>query len=257
MRRTLAAAALVAVAVLVAGNAGYASSTHRTSATRAHAVIDAKDSSKNRFLLTFDHKETLAANSKVRDASGHMHSGKVLVEAGGSLKVGKGFKRHGAIFPKLCHHCGRAIIELADKPGIDPLGHAFSYGAALKVGAPQARRGQNVVQKGYFNQDGGQWKLQLHSGGVPSCVVFGSKGRVRVDGKKSVANGRWHQVRCTRTPTKVSLTVDGKVVASVEGPTGFISNVSPVRVGGKKVSPQNKQFHGRLDSVFMKLLTAA
>jgi hypothetical protein len=119
----------------------------------------------------------------------------------------------------------------------------------------RARFGANLVQKGYYNQEGGQWKLQLTAGGVPSCIVFGRRGRVKAAATRSVANGRWHSVSCTRTASGIAIRVDGRVVASARGATGSIANSAPVRVGGKKTSAGNKQYRGRIDSVFLRLLT--
>jgi hypothetical protein len=59
---------------------------------------------------------------------------------------------------------------------------------------------------------------------------------------------------CVRSPTAVALWVDGKRAATAAGATGFIGNDAPVRIGGKKIKPGNKQYHGALDSVFLRFL---
>jgi hypothetical protein len=118
----------------------------------------------------------------------------------------------------------------------------------------QARVESNVVQKGYFRQAGGQYKLQLLDGGVPSCVLYGGRGRVVLEGRRSIADRSWHRLTCLRTPARVQLRVDGKVVAGVRRTVGFISNDAPVRIGGKKVKRGNDQYHGAVDSVFLRLL---
>jgi Concanavalin A-like lectin/glucanases superfamily len=205
-------------------------------------------------LLNFDNGESLKANTIVRDASGHKHGGRVLVDAGGSLRKVAGVRKAGASFPKRCHGCGRAIIELPDRKGLDPNLRQFVFGASIRVGPKQTKHGENVFQKGYFHQQGGQWKLQLLQGGVPSCVVFGGRGRLRVDGTASVADGHWHRLRCTRLVTGVSLSVDGVVVDTVAGPTGHINSAAPARVGGKKVTARNQQFHGRIDTIVLRML---
>lgn len=264
MRKALTVIALVVTAVTLtpvtgsaAGAHGHGTASGQRASTSASAAPAGTGLSKFRVFYSFDRHATLRPGTRVPDASGHKHAGRVLVAAGGRLNLVKGIKGHGASFPKLCHTCGRGIIEAADKKGLDPNGHQFSFGAAVRVGARQAVHGQNILQKGYFNQDGGQWKLQLHPGGIPSCVVFGAAGRLRVDGTASVANGHWHRMTCLRTSTGVRLYVDGKVAASGDGPTGWINNTSPVRVGGKKINPANKQFHGRLDAVFLKVTLPA
>jgi hypothetical protein len=206
-------------------------------------------------LLTFDHREALKRGTVVRDASGHHHGGVVLTRHGGTVRAVSGWFKRAAAFPRLCDPgCGRAIVEVADRKGLDPRRHRFAFGAAVKATRHQARFGGNVVQKGYFNSAGGQYKLQLYRGGVPSCVVFGGKGRIIVNGTRSVADGRWHRLSCTRKPGWVTLRVDGKVNALVRGSTGFIGNAVPLRIAGKKVKPGNDQFHGAVDSVFLRFL---
>jgi hypothetical protein len=202
--------------------------------------------------LTFDHRESLKRGTIVRDVSGHRHGGKVLSRAGGGLRPVAGRSHRGVGFPVRC--CGRAIVQVADGKGLDPRHRPFTFGAAVKLGRAQARAGSNVVQKGYFNQAGGQYKLQLTAGGVPSCVLYGGKGRIEVKGRASIADRTWHRVSCLRTPTRVQLRVDGKAVAGTRGTVGFIGNAAPLRVGGKKVTPGNKQYHGALDDVFLRLL---
>ena len=221
-------------------------------ATATGAAVDhAKPGT--RWLMTFDHHQSLGAGSSVRDASGHQHAGRVLVEAGGRLRSVNGHPNRAARFPARCHNCGRAIVEVPDRSTLDPQRADFVYGATVRVSHAQAKSGSNIVQKGYFNQAGGQWKLQLGAGGVPSCVVFGGLQRIKIVASHSIANGRWHTVSCARTHAGVTLRVDGHVRATSAGWTGFIGNDSPVRVGGKKVTAGNKQFHGSLDNVFLRV----
>jgi hypothetical protein len=240
-RPTAAAFVLVVTLALAAGGA-------EPSAAAAPAAV--RVSPGTSMLLTFDHSESLKRGTWVRDESGHGHGGVVRARNGGSVRPAAGWFRRGAAFPAGC--CGRAIVEVADGKGLDPRRRPFAFGAAVKATWRQGRPGGNVVQKGYFNQAGGQWKLQLDPGGLPSCVVAGARGRVIAVGRRSVADGRWHRLVCTRGPRSVALRVDGKVVRIVTRATGFIGSAMPVRVGGKRVKPGNDQFHGALDSVFLR-----
>jgi Laminin G domain len=203
------------------------------------------------FLLTFDNRESLRSGTRVVDASGHRHGGLVVTESA-KLTAKPGIARRGAQFP----HRGRAIVQIPSGKGLNPKQKSFIFGAALRVGAQQAVTGSNIVQKGFYNQSGGQYKLQLAGGGVPVCVVFGNAGRVKAVATRGVANGRWHRVSCSRTPTGVTVWIDGKRSGSTAGLTGGISNTSPIKVGGKKVSAGNKQFRGRVDNVYMRFVGA-
>ena len=247
IRSVMAVVVTAAVASLFAGYAGPAAGAAEGAAKRVPPGTH--------LLLTFDNREPLKRGTVVRDASGHHHGGVVLARHGGGLRPVSGWFKRAAAFPRLCESgCGRAIVQVADGRGLDPRRHPFVFGAAVKATRHQARLGGNIVQKGFFKQAGGQYKLQLDTGGIPSCVVFGGRGRVIANGTRTVADGRWHRLTCTRRPGWVTLRVDRKVAAVVRGATGFIGNAVPVRVGGKKTGPGNDQFHGAVDSVFLRLL---
>jgi hypothetical protein len=201
------------------------------------------------FLLTFDNRESLKTGTRVVDASGHKHGGVVMTH-GGKLTAKPGISGRGAQFP----HRGRAIIQIANRKGLNPKHRGFVFGAALRIGAQQAGRGSNILQKGYYNQAGGQYKLQLAAGGVPVCVVFGDAGRVKAVARHSVADGHWHRVSCARRATGVTVWIDGKRAGTVGGPTGGIANDAPVKIGGKKVTAGNKQFRGRVDNVYLRFV---
>jgi hypothetical protein len=202
--------------------------------------------------LTFDRHDTLRAGSAVHNANGRP-VGKVLVAKHGRLTLRRGHPGRAAQFP--CRRCGRAIIEMPSRRSFNPGVRTFAFGATVKIGRARARGHSNVVQKGYYKQVGGQYKLQVMSG-VPGCVVSGALGRVIATAQpgSSVANGRWHRLVCTRTATGVVLRVDGKVRARAAGATGRLRNQAPVRVGGKNLTAAfNAQYHGRLDDVLLRV----
>jgi hypothetical protein len=236
-----AAAALALCAPLATSTAADAAST--TAKLRPAAY---------QFLLTFDNRESLRTGTRVVDASGHKHGGLVMTH-GGRLTAKPGVIRRGAQFP----HNGRAIVQIPSRKGLNPKHREFIFGASLRVGHRQAATGSNIVQKGFYNQTGGQYKLQLAAGGVPVCVIFGDAGRVKAVAHRGVANGHWHRVSCARTSTGVTVWIDGKRAGTVNGLTGGIANDAPVKVGGKKLSAGNKQFRGRVDNVYLRFLPRA
>ncbi len=208
---------------------------------------------------TFDRGETLRPGSLVHDVSGDRHAGRVLVADRGHLSIVPGIHRRGAGYPINCPTCepsGRterkAIIEARDRIGLDPRRHPFFFGVAVKLTRFQALGDSNLVQKGFYNTPGGQYKLQL-ADGVPSCVVFGGRGRLIVESTKSVADGSWHALSCRRTRGAVALRVDRRLVGRLTGRTGLVANDQPLRVGGKNLQAGNDQYHGDLDNVFLRI----
>jgi hypothetical protein len=243
-----ALAATAAALLVCAPLAAIPSADAAPTAAAAHKLRPAA----YQFLLTFDNRESLKTGTRVVDASGHKHGG-VVMTLGGRLTAKPGITRRGAQFP----HRGRAIVQIANRKSLNPKHRSFVFGAALRVGPRGAASGSNIVQKGYYNQAGGQWKLQLASGGVPVCVIFGDAGRIKVAATRGVADRHWHRVSCVRSSTGATVWVDGKRAGTVKGLTGRIANDSPIKIGGKKLAAGNKQFRGRVDNVFLRLLPRA
>ncbi len=90
----------------------------------------------------------------------------------------------------------------------------------------------NVIQKGQSSAVGGYFKME-NPAGVPTCLFRGADGSRGVSAGTDLSDGEWHTIRCERTATGVSMTVDGTVVARLTGPTGSIANDWPLSIGGK------------------------
>ena len=178
-----------------------------------------------------------------------------------------------ATFPEPCSPtasaaCPKAMIrtDLALSDDLNPGSRPFSFGAVLMMEPSDLTGGSNVVQKGLFDDPGGQWKLQVDSApgapGQPSCSVRGT-----VDGepatpvhveawKADVTDGGWHRVVCRRTEDdRLAIFVDGAEENSKPFPQGAsIRNDASVNIGAKHLEGDNNdQFHGALDRVFFRL----
>ena len=90
----------------------------------------------------------------------------------------------------------------------------------------------NIIQKGQSTVDGGNFKLQIPNG-IVECIFRGSNGTILVSSTHRLNDGSWHTVRCERTYSDVTLTVDGSRVARRSGWTGRIENAWPLSIGGK------------------------
>lgn len=153
--------------------------------------------------------------------------------------------------------CPRAIVELEDAAGFNPGVREFRFGATLRMTEQETSKGSNIVQKGFSTGGGSQWKLQVDGDPArPSCVVVGLRDDEVYSAQSSagVADGRWHDVECWRRAERLSISVDGveRGVARIP-PRLQIEPAGPVRLGGKNVKPDNDQFHGDLDAVFLEV----
>jgi hypothetical protein len=91
----------------------------------------------------------------------------------------------------------------------------------------------NLLQKGQSGASGGQVKLQLARGRL-SCTFKTPQGTATATSSTSVADGAWHVVRCDRTPTSVTVFVDGARSGARTATTGTLNNNKPWVVGGKQ-----------------------
>jgi hypothetical protein len=98
----------------------------------------------------------------------------------------------------------------------------------------------NMIQKGQSGVAGGYFKWEAPTG-VVRCLFRDSAGVSRTATSKTALNdGRWHVIRCERTPQGVTMTVDGAVRSNVAGATGSISNTAPLSIAGKYSCDQVK-----------------
>ncbi|MQA97832.1 MAG: hypothetical protein GEV11_25615 [Streptosporangiales bacterium] len=164
----------------------------------------------------------------------------------------------GLDFPAFCtaEPCDRLMLEVPDAPELNPGERPFRFGAELMLRPEDRSTGSNVVEKGFFDDPGGQWKLQIDGrGGRPSCVVQGVWDGKRVTARayatRAVGDGRWHTVTCVRTESAVVIEVDGAEQGRADLPTGTVVNTAPVVIGAKNLQTDNDQFHGALRAVFL------
>jgi Concanavalin A-like lectin/glucanases superfamily len=160
-------------------------------------------------------------------------------------------------FPARCtvygdRTCPRVVLESRDipNPGTAPV----RFGATVLMEADDTDAGENVLQKG-FSRGHGQFKLQVDGvAGQPSCVLVGSgSSRIYVvTARASVSDGRWHAIECVRTGSDLSVVVAGAISGQIRVPAALsIVNGDPLRIGGKGLSPNNDQYHGVIDDVFV------
>lgn len=244
-RRT-AAAIGAAAALVVAGGFSAPSSGEEAAAQAAAAPTGTV------FRLTFDGRGAVRDGTTFKNAAG---KGRVEAQlASGRFKRVKGKPGRALRYPVAGDF---GMLEGPDRKAWDPARRDFRFGVKIKVAQAQATRHMNVFQKGYHNQAGGQWKLQIDRG-LPSCVVDGAIDRILVRATEVVTDGRWHRLACSRTSEfGVRLLIDGQVAAENNSPTGKVANDSPLRIGAKKLGPGRvDQFHGRLDVPYLYIADA-
>lgn len=186
------------------------------------------------------------------------YAGVVVTANDGKVKVvpGADESSQGLKFPAACTDklgCPRAMVEVISDPALDPGAADFEFGASVQMTPQETSEGSNIMQKGRFGTDGGQWKLQVDNiAGNPSCLVRSDTKPVLVRSTASIADSNWHHVVCRRDDQGLSIDVDGTVDRNDEK-TGSIRSQWPLRMGSPGVGDADDQFHGRLDNVFLRI----
>jgi hypothetical protein len=248
-------AALVAV-VLAAGGCGR-DADQDGAGPPAHAP--GPDLSEADLWLSFDDDVTSDDTPGYEDDAGGLFVGRVVAADGGAVEEVEGADGTGAAlaFPPRCQapsSCPRAMVEVMADASLDPGVSDFEYGAAVWLAPDQTTSGSNIVQKGRFGTDGGQWKLQVDDDeGRPSCVVRGDRPGaepVVVRSRLTVADSQWHRVVCRRDESGLTIEVDGEPDHE-DADIGSVVSEWPVRVGAPGVGEDDDQFHGRVDDVYL------
>jgi Concanavalin A-like lectin/glucanases superfamily len=140
------------------------------------------------------------------------------------------------------------VIRVPDNSKLDPLGDTFT----VEIRYRTTNSFGNIMQKGQSTSTGGQWKIQ-NPGGRPSCLFKSSAGQASVRSVADLSDGQWHVLRCVRTPSRVSMYVDGAFVNQKNGATGTINNSIPLTIGGKlncdQITVTCDYFSGGIDYV--------
>jgi hypothetical protein len=144
---------------------------------------------------------------------------------------------------------GPHLVTVANNALFNPGAGDFAVTVRFKT----TRAASNVTQKGQATTTGGFWKVEIHDG-LATCLFKGGDGSQRsVMSTSKVNNDAFHVVRCDRTPTQVSITVDGVKQKTITGPTGNIANSWVLAIGGKSSCDQVKVgcdfFAGDIDYV--------
>jgi hypothetical protein len=230
----------------VPGAAGVSPSARGSAVASSHGEITVR--------YTFD----AGLGEPVSDAGGRLGLRARQAEGGQLAAVPHG----GGLavrFPARCAHygaqgCARAILQSGPAGFLNPGRGSFAYGASVLLRQDETSKGANVLQKGFSIGDS-QFKLQVDgAAGRPSCVIVGtaSEAIFVVLASRSVADGRWHRIACSRGNALLTVVVDGVEAGRTAIPSSLsIANDDPLCIGGKGTSPNNDQFAGAIDDVFV------
>jgi hypothetical protein len=180
------------------------------------------------YVLDLELNEPVSSTVAV-DSSGLGHDG----EIGSHLTMNGGFADWDRHLPGAGVYYGAdhlIMVPDAADGSLDPQAGNFSVEFAFRT----KEKWGNVIQKGQAATRGGQVKFQI-PGGKLSCMFRTPTGIATTSSgtAKLLNDNVWHTVRCDRTPTSVTMYVDGIRTGRVNHNTGVLDNDIPWTLGGK------------------------
>ena len=170
-----------------------------------------------------------AGSRTMADSSGNGLRGAIGGEVGTGVHVrGVAGYRFSKLEPDYPPPHPRHLVTVRDTADLDPGDRDYAVTVRLRT----TYQFGNIIQKGQATVNGGNFKLQIPNG-IVQCLFRGSDGQVIVSAHRSINDGWWHTVRCDRTESRLTLTVDDSEVAYRSGRTGWIANSWPLSIGGK------------------------
>jgi laminin G domain protein len=173
----------------------------------------------------------LAGSQTMVDSSGHGFDGVIGTDvlAGTALSGGGTGYRFTFVQPNQPPANPQRLVQVAHRTALNPGSGDFAVEFRMRT----THSFGNVVQKGQSGASGGYFKFQQPNGKI-SCLFRGSAGSSTASsGTTRVNDGLWHTVRCERTSSSVTMTVDGVVTGRNRNPTGSIANTRPITIAGK------------------------
>ncbi|GAA1590261.1 LamG-like jellyroll fold domain-containing protein [Actinoplanes couchii] len=195
-------------------------------------------------------------SGNILDESGDGHTLRVISFQGGRVRPVVHGPGTALAFPGKCAAllCPQVTLQSADSADLNPGDRNLAFGADVLLAPAQTSAGQNVLQKGYSTVSS-QYKLQIDgTAGHPSCVLVDvRRPAIRVvRSAVTVADGRWHRLRCRRDGSRWEVWVDEVLRGRVRIPSRLsVANDQPLSIGGKGFYRDNDQFNGVLDNVWV------
>ena len=197
-------------------------------------------------------------SGSIVDESGNGHTLRVISFQGGRVRSVAHGPGTALAFPGKCTDrvCPHVALQSADSADLNPGARDIAFGADVLLPRGQTSQGQNVLQKGYSSTSS-QYKLQIDgTAGHPSCVLVDvRRPTIRmVRSSVTIADGRWHRVRCERAGTRLEIHVDDVQRGRTTVPAGLnVANAWPLTIGAKGAYRDNDQFNGVLDNVWVRI----
>ncbi len=145
------------------------------------------------------------------------------------------------------HFTGKSGLVVPNAAELNPGSRDFDLYVTFRQASHLAQ--QSLIQKGIWNQPGGQYKVNV-DGTTIACRVKNNWNTV----SRNLPVNTWHTIGCLKRSDRTILTLDGKVARTliVPGGIGTVGNNQPAQIGGQTVDcPKGDcdRFTGDLDKI--------
>jgi|GEM_PF-1722553 len=142
-----------------------------------------------------------------------------------------------------------SLASVANNGSLNPGSADMVLTAHVKFTGPFLDDSYDIIRKGKAGTTGGEYKMEILSSGLLKCVFKGTGGladKTAGSGQPALANDQWHTIKCLKTATTVTVSVDGVATSSNES-AGSITNTAPLRIGAKVAG--DDVYNGVMDEV--------
>ncbi len=218
----------------------------RARAGRGAHNLDAQDR-RAEVNLTMRKKPRIVALWKMNEFAGTTMFDSDGDHDGTLYHVQVGFPGYSGLAYQFTGRPAKGYVSVPSARDLNPHSSNVTLTVHLKTtGAPGAPpKDWDLIRKGTF-KGGSEYTMELQHSGRASCTFRGSRGYYyQFTAGPRVNDGRWHSLKCVKSPWSVGLLVDGKLYHRKRA-VGSIANSAPVVIGAR---PGTDWYEGLLDNV--------
>ena len=138
-----------------------------------------------------------------------------------------------------------SYVSVPSSSSLNPGSRRITITIHLKTNVRPAKPDWDLIRKGVYSTSGGEFKVEYQPSGQATCAFKGNGPSVYAEltAGPSLADNKWHTVKCVKGSSSINLIVDGKTF-SKSANIGSISNGADVILGAH---PGSEFFKGLLD----------
>jgi hypothetical protein len=135
---------------------------------------------------------------------------------------------------------GTSRVVVPDSPSLSPGTSDFQFGVTVVSGVPATGTDYDLLRKGFSSTVGGEFKVEIlnvSNKARPLCLVKDSLKHVasiRGGPTAGIADGKSHDIVCSKTSSGVTITVDGaSQTKTITATLGIVANSGSLTLGAK------------------------